>query len=330
MSNDNQELQKLAAAILSSFSKEELQEIDEAFEKIASSIQEDPEYMEKQAAPFSWLIKALTKAPKVMGKNTGTFGQWLKTIPANALADTQNWLIRPWLTLFRKGGELVHGKENVAKMGLYKWMTKLRRQIDIDNRNVQRLNNQAAGYGYLSNRQLKVQRKWNPATGKFEAVRGANGKLVANPEHYNWHLGRQFSRMAPGLAAVGGIEYAGHELEDSDNKWISGAGTALKHLDPFRTVPTLAMYPVKGIAHAAAPFIQDYYQNKYYDTPPNLLGHAYKLFNPGGYHQYVREQAKSRINDYLDGRSGGAIVRDIFTGQLGNKDTPKNFDEAPS
>ena len=77
-----------------------------------------------------------------------------------------------------------------------------------------------------------------------------------------------------------GMGAAGETMSESSNPWIAGAGKALYYADPWMAIPTLATAPVKWGAETVSPWLKEYYRSKYYDSPPNILGHLYKTFNP--------------------------------------------------
>ena len=162
---------------------------------------------------------------------------------------------------------------------------------------------------------------------KDEAGNVISRKFVkeAPGDNPNWDVTRQFLRFGPGTAAVMGMGAAGETMSESSNPWIAGAGKALYYADPWMAIPTLATAPVKWGAEAVSPWLKEYYRSKYYDSPPNILGHLYKTFNPQGYSDHLKRQVDQQMNDYLSGRSGAAILRDMFTGNVGDDSTPKEF-----
>lgn len=162
---------------------------------------------------------------------------------------------------------------------------------------------------------------------KDEAGNVIGSKFVkAKPgDNPNWDLSRQLLRFGPGTATVIGMGAAGERMSESSNPWVAGAGKALYYSDPWLAVPTAATAPIKWGTEAVSPWLKEYYRSKYYDTPPNLLGHLYKTFNPSGYSDHLKTEVDRKMNDYLSGRSGAAILRDMFTGKVGDSSTPKEF-----
>lgn len=161
---------------------------------------------------------------------------------------------------------------------------------------------------------------------KDEAGNVISRKFVkaAPGDNPNWDMTRQFLRIGPGMGAVAGIAALGDRMSDSSNPWVAGAGKALHYADPFIGIPKAFMAPVKWGAEAASPWLKEYYRSKYYDSPPNILGHLYKTFNPQGYSDHLKREVDQKMNDYLSGRSGAAILRDVFTGSVGDSSTAKD------
>lgn len=305
--------------------------------------------MEKQASWVNGIIRALTRINPAKAGLTGKNLGWgtrmwnqMKAVPANALVDVQNILIDPWLALLQKGGRLIHGKEGVKGNSFYRWLTQHRRNIRNNVRDVQRLNNYSTGHGAKTNLELKHgydgTYSANPKTGDIrftratEEVKDEAGNVIgskfvkAKPgDNPNWNLSRQLLRFGPGTATVIGMGAAGERMSESSNPWIAGAGKALYYSDPWLAVPTAATAPIKWGTEAVSPWLKEYYRSKYYDTPPNLLGHLYKTFNPTGYSDHLKTEVDRKMNDYLSGRSGAAIMRDMFTGKVGDSSTPKEF-----
>ena len=276
-----------------------------------------------------------------LGWGTRTWNQ-IKAIPANALVDIQNWMVDPWLALLQKGGRLVHGAQGVKGNKFYRYLTQQRRDIRNNIRRVQRQNNFATGHGAKTNLELKQgyagTYSANPKTGDIrfnratEEIKDEAGNVIgtkfvkAKPgDNPNWDVTRQFLRFVPGTASVIGIGAAGEHMSESSNPWVAGAGKALYYADPWLAVPTALAAPVKWGAEAVSPWLKEYYRSKYYDSPPNILGHLYKTFNPQGYSDHLKRKVDQQMNDYLTGRSGAAILRDMFTGKVGDASTPKEF-----
>lgn len=317
--------------------------------------------MEKQSSQLvNAAVRALTRINPAKAGLTGKNLGWgtrmwnqMKAVPANAIVDVQNWLIDPWLALLQKGGKLFHGKD-ALNHPVYRWLSKHRANIAGNVRRTQRLNNFSTGHGYRTNDDLKYAGQYvtNPATDSVRyqrtmqtvtdkdgnvvmrtvkrpdgtEVQEAVKKLVPNAEkiHPNWNLSRQLLRFGPGTAAITGMASAGEYMSESSNPWVASAGKALYYADPFISVPKAFMAPVKWGAEALSPWLKEYYRSKYYDAPPNLLGHLYKTFNPSGYSDHLKTEVDRKMNDYLSGRSGAAIARDIFTGKVGDSSTEKD------
>lgn len=311
-----------------------------------------PQYpgMEKQGMKLlTSAIRGLTRinpakaglTGRNLGWGTRTWNQ-LKAIPANALVDIQNVLIDPWLALLQKGGRLVHGAQGVKGNKFYRYLTQQRRDIRNNIRNVQRQNNFATGHGAKTNLELKQgyagTYSANPKTGDIrfnratEEVKDEAGNVIgtkfvkaAPGDNPRWDMTRQFLRFGPGTGAVIGIGAAGEHMSESSNPWVAGIGNALYYSDPWLTVPTALTAPVKWGTQAVSPWLKEYYRSKYYDSPPNILGHLYKTFNPQGYSDHLKREVDQKMNDYLSGRSGAAILRDMFTGSVGDASTPKEL-----
>lgn len=317
--------------------------------------------MEKQGTQLvNGIVRGLTRINpakagligKDLGWGTRMWNQF-KAIPANAIADVQSWMVDPWLWMLQKGGRLVHGKDIVSNK-FYRWLTKHRHNIKRNVQRTQRLNNYSTGYGYRTNDNLKYAGDYitDPKTGitHFKRtvkpildeqgnpvmrtvklpdgteVQKAVTEFVPNAEkiHPNLNLSRWALRAAPGMGAVTGITALGSHMSDSDNPWVSGAGKFLHYADPFIGIPKAFTAPIKWGTEALSPWLKEYYRSKYYDAPPNLLGHLYKTFNPSGYSDHLKTEVDRKMNDYLSGRSGAAIARDIFTGKVGDSSTSKD------
>lgn len=306
--------------------------------------------MEKQGMKLlTSAIRGLTRINPAKAGLTGRNLGWgtrmwnqMKAVPANALVDIQNWMVDPWLALLQKGGRLIHGRQGVKGNKFYRYLTQQRRDIQNNVRAVQRQNNFATGHGAKTNLELKQgyagTYSANPKTGDIrftratEEVKDEAGNVIgkkfikdAPGDNPRWDMSRQFLRFGPGTAAVMGMGAAGETMSESSNPWIAGAGKALYYADPWMAIPTLATAPVKWGAEAVSPWLKEYYRSKYYDSPPNILGHLYKTFNPQGYSDYLNREVNQKMNDYLSGRSGAAILRDMFTGSVGDASTPKEF-----
>lgn len=318
-----------------------------AMQKQANAIQYSG--MEKQGMKLlTSAIRGLTRINPAKAGLTGRNLGWgtrmwnqMKAVPANALVDIQNWMVDPWLWLLQKGGRLVHGKQGVKGNRFYRYLTQQRRDIRNNVRAVQRQNNFATGHGAKTNLELKQgydgTYSANPKTGDIrfnratEEVKDEAGNVIgtkfvkaAPGDNPNWNLSRQFLRIGPGMGAVTGLAALGDHMSESSNPWVAGAGKALHYADPFIGIPKALAAPVKWGTEAVSPWLKEYYRSKYYDSPPNILGHLYKTFNPQGYSDHLKRQVDQQMNDYLSGRSGAAILRDMFTGKIGDSSTEKN------
>ena len=161
----------------------------------------------------------------------------------------------------------------------------------------------------------------------YKTIQQSKYTTVKDPNAPNakWDLGRFTTRALP-FVALSQAHGLASELKDSDNPVVSAIGTGIDYLDPFYAIPTAASQLIRYPVEWSAPLIKNYYRSKYYDAPPNLLAQLYKTFNPTGYADYLKKTVNNRFDEYFSNdRTSPAVVRDLFTGKLGDTSTPKSF-----
>ena len=129
-----------------------------------------------------------------------------------------------------------------------------------------------------------------------------------------WHMGRQLTYWAPGIAVPMVMQEGLGSFAESawGDYGRTGVDKAFYYANPLMAFTQMPGDATWITAQLSKPLLKDYFRTQYYNNPKDILSWLYKLFNPEGYKWKVASEVDRQVDEYLKHKTGGEMLVDAW------------------